>query len=75
MCLQQPQNQGVFCNGTILVIRPHLLGENAQGIYDLTSENIKGKKKCWKMKMKKRKKNQVDEKVKEVRENVQLHAT
>ena len=64
-----------FCGGEILVIRPHLLGESAQGIYYLTSGKLKGRRKCWRLRMKKEE-NEVDEKVKEVRENAQLmHAT
>ena len=40
-------------------------------IYYLTSGKLKGKRKCWK-----KEENEVDEKVKEVRENAQLmHAT
>ena len=63
------------CEGEVLVIRPHLLSESAQGIYYLTSGKLKGKNKCWKIKMKK-KESEVDEKVKEVRENAQLmHVT
>ena len=46
----------VTCVGERFVIRPRLLGESAQGIYYLTSGNLKGRKKCWRLRMKKRKK-------------------
>ena len=67
----------ITCEGEVIVIRPHLLGESAQGIYYLTSGKMKGRKKeMLKDKDEEEEENEVDEKVKEVRENAQLmHAT
>ena len=42
-----------LCEG--IVIRPHLLGESAQGIYYLTSGKLKGSWNCLRIMMKKRK--------------------
>ena len=46
----------ITCEGEVIVIRPHLLGESAQGTYYLTSGKLKSRRKCWKIKMKKRRK-------------------
>ena len=48
------QEAQLSCEGEVIVIRPHLLGESAQEIYYLTSGKLKGKRKY--LKMKKRKK-------------------
>ena len=52
----QRQDVVTYCDGEVIVIGPHLLGASAQGIYYLTSGKLKGKWKCWKIKMKKRRK-------------------
>ena len=43
-----------LCEREVIVIRPHLLGESAQDNFYLTSGKLKGRRKCWKIKMKKR---------------------
>ena len=64
------------CEGEVIVIRPHLLARVHRGSYCLTSGKMKGRRKCWKIKMKKRRKVKLTKKVKEVRDNAQLmHAT
>ena len=50
------QCQNSYCEREGIVIGPHLLGESAQGIYYLTSGKLKGKNKCLKTEMKRRRK-------------------
>ena len=64
------------CEGEVLVIRPHLLGESAQGYLLLNLRKDEGQEEVLEDKDEEEKENEVDEKVKEVRENAQLmHAT
>ena len=64
------------CEGEVPVIRPHLLGESAQGYLLLDLREDEGQEEVLEDKDEEEKENEVDEKVKEVRENAQLmHAT
>ena len=45
-----------MCEGEVLVIRPISSARVRRVIYDLTSGKLKGRRKCWKIKMKKRRK-------------------
>ena len=59
-----------------LSLDPISLARVRRVIYHLTSGKMKGRRKCWKIKDEEEKESEVDEKVKEVRENDQLmHAT
>ena len=58
----------ITCEGEVLVIGPHLLGESAQGYLLLNLGEVEGQE----IKDEKEKESEVDEKVKEVRENAQL---
>ena len=60
------------CEGEVLVIRPHLLGESAQGYLLLNLREDEGQEEVLEDKDEEEKENEVDEKVKEVRENAQL---
>ena len=46
----------ITCGGDVLVSRPHLLSESAQGIYYLTSGKLKGRRNCLRSRMNKRRK-------------------
>ena len=64
------------CEGEVLVIRPHLLSESAQGYLLLNLREDEGQEEVLEDKDEEEKESEVDEKVKEVRENAQLmHAT
>ena len=64
------------CEGEVLVIRPHLLGESAQGYLLLNLREDEGQEEVLEDKDEEEEESEVDEKVKEVRENAQLmHAT
>ena len=66
----------ITCVGEVIVIRPHLLGEVAQGILLLNLREVEGQEEVLEDKDEEEEENEVDEKVKEVRENAQLmHAT
>ena len=68
----------VYClsGGEVLVSRPHLLGEGAQGILLLNLREDEGLEEVLEDKDEEEEENGVDEKVKEVRKNAQLmHAT
>ena len=65
-----------LCKGEVIVIRPHLLGESARGILLLNIREVEGQKEVLEIKDEEEEESEVDEKVKEVRENAQLmHAT
>ena len=64
------------CEGEVIVIRLHLLGESAQVILLLNLREAKGQEDVLEDKDDEEKESEGDEKVKEVRENAQLmHAT
>ena len=64
------------CVGEGFVIRPHLLGESAQGILLLNLREDEGQEDVLEDKDEEEEESEVDEEVKEVRENAQLmHAT
>ena len=64
------------CEGQVLVIRPHLSGESAQGYLLLNLREDEGQEAVLEDKDEQEEESEVDEKVKEVRENAQLmHAT
>ena len=66
----------ITCVGEVLVIEPHLLGDSAQGYLLLNLREVEGQEKVLETKDEKEEESEVDEKVKEVRENAQLmHAT
>ena len=66
----------VICGGEALVIEPHLLGGSAQGYLLLNLREDEGQKEVLEDKDEEEEESEVDEKVKEVRENAQLmHAT
>ena len=66
----------ITCGGEHLVIRPHLLGDSAQGYLLLNLREVEGQEDVLENKDEEEEENEVDEKVKEVRENAQLmHAT
>ena len=72
----QRQDVVTHCVGEVIVIRPHLLGESAQGILLLILREVEGQEEVLEDKDEEEKEIEVDEKVKEVRENAQLmHAT
>ena len=65
-----------FCGGEVLVIGPHLLGDSAQGYLLLNLREVEGQEEVLEDKDEEEEENEVDEKVKEARENAQLmHAT
>ena len=64
------------CEGEVLVIRLHLLGEGAQGYLVLNLREDEGQEEVLEDKDEEEEESEDDEKVKEVRENAQLmHAT
>ena len=64
------------CEGEVLVIGPHLLGDSAQGSLLLNLREDEGQEEVLEGKSEEEEESEVDEKVKEVRENAQLmHAT
>ena len=64
------------CEGEVFVIRHHLLGESAQRILLLNLREDEGQEEVLEDKDEEEETSEVDEKVKEVRENAQLmHAT
>ena len=66
----------ITCGGEILVIGPHLLGDSAQGYLLLDLREDEGQEEVLEDKGEEEEESEVDEKVKEVRENAQLmHAT
>ena len=66
----------ITCEGEVLVIRPHLLSENAQGYLLLNLREEEGQEEVLEDKDEEEEETEVDEKVKEVRGNAQLmHAT
>ena len=65
-----------ICGGKVLVIRPHLLSESAQGYLLLNLREDEGQEVVLEDKDEEEEESEVDEKVQEVRENAQLmHAT
>ena len=66
----------ITCEGEVLVIRPHLLNECAQGYLLLNLREDEGQEEVLEDKDEEEEESEVDEKVKGVRENAQLmHAT
>ena len=66
----------ILCGGEVLVIGPHLLGDSAQGYLPLNLREDDGQEEVLEDKDEEEEESEVDEKVKEVRENAQLmHAT
>ena len=66
----------VTCEGEVLVIGPHLLGDSAQGSLQLNLREDEGQEEAPEGKSEEEEESEFDEKVKEVRENAQLtHAT
>ena len=65
-----------LCGGEVLVIEPHLLGDSAQGYLLLNLREDEGQEEVLETKDEEEEESEVDEKVKEVRENAPLmHAT
>ena len=76
VCRQYTSHVTFFCGGEVLVIGPHLLGDNAQGYLQLELGEDEGQEEVLEDKDEEEEESEVDEKVKEVRENAQLmHAT
>ena len=66
----------ITCEGEVIVIRPHLFGESAQGILLLNLREDEGQEEVLEDKNEEEEESELDEKVKEVRENAQImHAT
>ena len=66
----------ITCGGQVLVSGPHLLSESAQGYLLLNLREVEGQEAVLEDKDEEEEESEVDEKVKEVRENAPLmHAT
>ena len=66
----------ITCGGEVFVIGPHLLGDSTQCYLLLNLREVEGQEEVLEIKDEEEEESEVDEKVKEVRENAQLmHAT
>ena len=66
----------ITCGGEVLVIGPHLLSESAQGYLLLNLRKVEGQEEVLETEHEEEEESEVDEKVKEVRENARhMHAT
>ena len=73
---KHPQKRKRKCGGEILVIGPHLLGDSAQGYLLLYLREVERQEEVLETNDEEEEESEVDEKVKEFRENAQLmHAT